>query len=217
MNAQPALRWISGLGWLVLSGGNTPGSPLRAQVLARAIADGGVVYLSLADDGGESIQDDMDDLGAPTGYAVDVESEDKSAVAEDIAKASVVVVEAGNSLNALYTALDGLPLDGLLQAYRRGAVLLFEGLAMNLFGRWWLSDEGDLYDGFNWLESSFLEPNAGGAEASRAVQAVLQTEPETISVSIAPGAALALGTSGQLETWGNRLVTISLGSAYQSS
>jgi hypothetical protein len=67
MNQQGPLRWITGKGWLILSAAS-PDSDIRSQTLARADAEGVVVYASFADDRGDALMDDMEDLGAITGY-----------------------------------------------------------------------------------------------------------------------------------------------------
>ena len=211
------LRWIDGAGWLVFSGGVAPGSPIRAQALARADADGNVVYLSLADDTGDALLHDMEDLGAPAGYLVDILNEDANTIYEQIKDASVIVLEIGDSLDALYRAMSEATVKGIREAYEHGAVVLIEALAVNLFGHWVVSDAGQLLQGLGWVQHAIIEPDARGFADSRAVQAVLSTQPDAVAVSIAAGSALALGGGNQVELWGAQQVTISLGSQYSDS
>lgn len=212
--ATPILKYLSGRGWLVFSGGNTAGSPLRAKAIARAGAYGATVYISLAEDDGDALLDDMEDLGARTGFFVDPRYDSPEEIAEQMEMASLVVVEVGSSLDALHSALRGAAVEGLKTAYQRGAVLLFEGLASNLFGRWIVSDEGALLDGFDWVQNAFIEPQSLGAEDSRAVRAVLSEMADAVAINIDAGSALALGANGQVELWGEGNVTISLGRSY---
>lgn len=208
------LSWKQGRGWLVFSGGDDVTSEIRAQVLSRAKPAGGVVYISFADDGGDSLLDDMDDLGAPPGYMVDVEYESAETIVEQLQPASVVVIEVGSNLDTLIDALTDPVQAGLIEAYNRGAIILVEGLAVNVFGRWAVSDTGHVVEGLNWVANAFIEPNASGVEGSRTVQMILQEYDEAIAVSIEAGSALALGPAGEIELWGDQQVTISLGRGY---
>src|SRR5690349_1773009 len=119
MPSRGLLSWPEGSGWLVLSGGDMAGSPLRAQALTRAIADGNVIYISLADDEGESLQEDMEDLGASAGYILNLEDEEDDAIAKQLKDASLIVIESGDNINALYRLMEGAVIDGLKAAYER--------------------------------------------------------------------------------------------------
>lgn len=217
MADEKVLRWTTGLGWLVFSGGHTSSSPIRAQVLARSNAINRIAYISLAGDLGDALMDDIEDLGGPTGYLVDLAYEDEETIAEQIKDAGIIIVEMGSSLDALYNALRGAPAEAIKDAYQRGSVVLIEGLAVNLFGRWVISDNGELLDGLDWIEGAFIEPQSSGIDDSRAVQAVMESLPEAIAINIGIGSALALGNGGLLEVWGEQNVTISLGQQYTSS
>jgi hypothetical protein len=208
------LEWISGGGWLVFAAQNSADSAIRAQALARMEADGGVAYISLADDGGDALLDDMEDLGAPTGYMIDIEIEDSTTIRQQLKDISMIVLESGTSLDALARALRGPVVDALREAYERGALILVEGLAVNLFGRWSVSDSGRIFEGLDWLKNVFIEPNVTSLEESRAVQMVLQAHPQAIALEIGAGSALALGVGGQVEVWGAGQVTVALGSHY---
>jgi hypothetical protein len=208
------LNWEQGAGWLVFSGGNTALGTIRAQALSRAFIDGHVVYISLASDGGDALLDDMEDLGAPTGYMVDIQHEDDETIYEQIHKASVIVIEVDTSLDALYEVIQGMPLRAIKVAYERGAVVLVEGLAINVFGKWVISDTGQILSGVNWIHDVFLEPDSEGAVESRAVQTIMSNYPEAIAVNIGVGSAIAFGSQRQVEIWGERKVTLSLGQQY---
>ncbi len=213
--AENTLQYLSGRGWLVLSGGNTDGSPIRAKALTRAREYGITAYISSADDGGDSLLDDMEDLGARSGYFIDPEYDDPEDIIEEMKTASVIVIEVGSSLDNLYRMLRGATIEGIRQAYERGGIVLVEGLATNLFGRWVLSDEGEIVEGLNWVQNAFIEAQSTGAEDSRAVQTVLNEIAEAVAINVASGSALALGPDGAVEVWGEEQnVTISLGRKY---
>lgn len=213
--SEKKLQYLSGSGWLIFSGGNTAGSEIRAQAIARAKSYGVTAYISTADDGGDSLLDDMVDLGARSGYFIDLEFDDPEEMIEQLKTASLIAIEVGSSVDALYHALRGAALEGIKQAYKRGGVVLIEGLAINLFGRWVVSDEGDILDGFNWVLNAFLEPESTSIDDSRAVQTIMQKIEDAIAVNIDTGSALVVGAEGQVEIWGEeKNVTISLGRGY---
>jgi len=214
MAQSASLRWLDGHGWLVFSGSVIEGSEVRAQALSRLAADGAVAYISLADDGGDALLDDMEDLGAPTGYIVDIQHEPLPVILEQLKDVSMVVIEGSNSINALRQLLSVEALAGVRDAYERGAIVLLEGLTMNLFGKWFMSDEGDIFEGLAWLEDAFLEPNVTSVTESKALQDVLATQPTAIAIGISEGSALALCGDGKIELWGEKQVTISLGRNY---
>jgi hypothetical protein len=218
MAETPLLRWIASAdGWLIFSGGHTPGSEIRASALARAIGDGAVAYISFADDLADSIMDDMEDLGAPTGYLVDVLSEDAATINALLQPVSLIVIESGDSVNDAYRGLAPGTIQAIRAAYESGATIFVEGLAVNLFGRWVVADSGQILDGLDWVQNTFIEPESRGANDSRAVQAVLQQNPDAVAVNVASGSALALGPGNAVEIWGeDREVTLSLGSDYNT-
>jgi hypothetical protein len=217
MMAEKSLRYLSGRGWLVFSGGDSSGSPIRAQALTRAKTYGATAYISLADDSGDALMDDLEDLGARTGYFVDLDYDSPEDLKEELEGASFIAIEAGSSIDALYRALNKETVAGIRTAYERGAVILVEGLAVNMFGRWVLSDDGDLLAGLDWVKDTFIEPESSGMEDSRAVQIVMAQIPEALAINIAIGSALVLGPDSQVEVWGEQKnVTISLGRSFSS-
>lgn len=213
--SEKTLNYLAGRGWIILSGGNTAGSPIRASALARAREYGITAYISTADDGGDSLLDDMEDLGARSGYFIDPEFDEAEDIIAEMKTASLIIVEVGNSIDSLLKILKGSALEGMKQAYERGAIVLIEGLAVNLFGRWLITDEGNIADGFNWINNAFIEPQSTGVDDSRAVRAVLNEIADAVAINIDSGSAIALGPEGAVEVWGEeKKVTISLGSKY---
>jgi hypothetical protein len=159
--------------------------------------------------------EDMEDLGAPSGYLVDLNQDRGAGLERHLEEASIIVIEVGNTLEPLLQLLNEDVQVLLRGAYEQGAVLLVEGLAVNVFGKWVVDDSGDVYDGFNWLEDMFLEPSVTSAEDSRAVQDIMQAYAQAIAIEIADDSAIAFGGAGGVEVWGERNVTISLGRQYQ--
>ena len=95
MTGNQIFSWIDGEGWLILSGGADALGEVRATALTRMRAEGGVAYVGLDEQVDENLIDDFGDLGAPTGYLVDVMTEDDDAIREQIRAAALVVIPGG--------------------------------------------------------------------------------------------------------------------------
>jgi len=211
------LRWLDGRGWLVLSGGTDDDSEIRALALTRAAADGAVAYITLGGDVslGEKALADMEDLGAPAGYLVDVLAEDDQTVQSRLADAGIVVIESNPDVEQLRSALMGAAVQGMRAAFENGAVILAEGQSVMLFGAWVALESGELLSGFSWLENGFVAPRVTSIGDSQQARGVLGKQPSAIAIGIGSGSALALGPDGEVELWGKREVAIALGSGYR--
>jgi hypothetical protein len=220
MATHQILQWRDGRGWLVLAGG--PNDDVRAAALARMAADGVVAYVALG--GGtagqrtpaEHVQDDMQDLGAPTGYIVDVLAEDDETLTSRLTDAALVVISGGHDAHAVRNGLQGAALAGLQTAFANGAVMLLEGAAAAAFGSGLLTNDGELSEhaGFDWLQHSMILPAVTSVQDTPSAKRALQTQPERLIVGLGTDSALALGPDGQVEVWGGQVVTIALGVQY---
>jgi hypothetical protein len=65
-----------------------------------------------------------------------------------------------------------------------------------------------------WLDNALILPGVTSVAQSVEAQEVLRAQPAAIAVGIGSGSALALGPDGELELWGQKQVTIALGSHY---
>jgi hypothetical protein len=214
MASQTVFRWLDGLGWLVLAGGVDVSSDVRALTLERAVADGGVAYVSLQPDADDGALADMEDLGAPSGYLVDVLAEDDATVYDRLASASIVVIEDSANAETLRNALLGAAINGIQEAYERGAVVLAEGAAAAVFGAWLMPDSGEKTDGFGWLSNTGIIPASTDMTNLPQSRALMDDQADAIIVGLGVGSALVLGPNGEVETWGRREVTVALGPAY---
>jgi hypothetical protein len=216
MARNNVLRWLDGRGWLILAGGGDNLSDIRASALSRAAADGGIAYVTLGNQSveAENVLADMEDLGAPSGYFVDILSEDDETVQAKLADAGIIVIDGSATLDDLRSSLIGAANDGIQIAFQNGAVVLAEGRAAVVFGAWILLEFGELTSGLEWLENSLIVPGITSVSQSGAVQEVLLLQPGAIAVGIGEGSALALGPDGEVETWGERQVTVALGKDY---
>lgn len=204
------LQWPHGRGWIILSGGHVSGSPLRTQVLQRVNREGPVVYLGQGNPSDETL-DDLEDLGAPTGFHVDLVAEDDESIIEQVKGASLVVIDETHSAESMKHNLAGAAIEGILEAYRLGAVLFFEGQNASVIGSVFVNEDGILIDGLDWLTNTLVMVGAELQNQPVTAQSVLQVRRELSALEIAFGSALALGPFNQVETWGNAQVKITLG------
>lgn len=208
MPTQSVFHWPDGRGWLIFSGGAS--DDIRAQALGRAAADGGVACVALSGDP-DLLLDDIADLGAPSGYIVDVLGDDDPVLQDKLGQAGMVIITGGDSPAGARGALRGVPLEGIETAYANGGVVLLEGVVASAFGAWLIGADG-IESGLEWLIGAAVL--TGVDKAAVAAKPVLDAQPTAIAVGIMPESALALGPDGQVEIWGNREVTVALGAAY---
>lgn len=216
MASNAALQWQDGRGWLVLAGQTPASDAVRARALAIMAADGGVAYLATrgVDPAVEQIMSDMEDLGAPSGYIVDVLTEDDSLIHSRLAEASMVVIGGDSSVTNVRSALLGAAAAGIQEAFENGAVVLVEGLAAMAFGAWLLLDNGQINTGLGWLSRGLIVPGIASVSESPVTHIVMTAQPSAIAIGVGMGSALALGPDGEVEPWGEQQVSIALGPTF---
>ncbi|MBC7811944.1 MAG: hypothetical protein H7175_12390 [Burkholderiales bacterium] len=220
MPTNNVLQWLDGRGWLIFSGASEAGSDIRATALERAAADGGVAYVWIGDDAakaeiqGDELLDDFESLGAPSGYMVNVLTEDDDTIRDRLSEASVIVVGGDATISTIRSALLGAAAEGIQAAFENGAVVLVEGTGIVLFGSWLLLETEILTAGMEWLNNALMLPGVTSVAQSIEAQEILRGQPAAIAVGIGAGSALALGPDGELEVWGQGQVTIAFGSHY---
>jgi len=213
MSAQPSLTWLEGLGWLVLSAGQS--EAIRAQTLHRLKPKGGVAYLGLRESSADATMDDFEDLGAPTGYLVNILVEDDDQIATALREVSLIVLDGSENPSRLYDALQGAAIDEMRSAYQRGTVILAEGSAAALFGARWMDERGQLQGGLNWLHGGLILPDVGERGVLRTqAQPMFLDDPHALAVGIPSEAALVLGAEGGLELWGDQPVAVTFGPGF---
>ncbi|MYA91828.1 MAG: hypothetical protein F4Y30_00190 [Chloroflexi bacterium] len=206
MSGQAPFSWRAGAGWLVLSGSAHPLSEIRALALSRCNPGADVACIAQTDVMGDALMDDLAELGAPAGYHIDLAEVDNNLLYERIASAGLIVL-AARCTDSLRRALSQMAVHALKQALAGGALLLCEGAAAELFGERRLSAADGLTRGLNFVHGAVILPTSAGhnVQATRWLQSQLS---EVAVIRLQPGSALALGPGGQMETWGNRDITI---------
>lgn len=216
MASNAALQWLDGRGWLVLAGSTPANDAVRGRALAISAADGGIAYLATrgVDTAVEQIMLDMEDLGAPSGYLVDVLTEDDAVIQSKLAEAGMIVIGGDPSVSNVRSVLLGAAIAGIQQAFENGAVVLAEGPAAMAFGAWLLQDDGQINSGFGWLYNGLIVPGIASVSESPVTRVALAAQPSALAIGIGAGSALTLGPDGEVETWGEQQVSIALGPTF---
>lgn len=210
MGAISPFSWQAENGWLVLSGGVDALGDIRGRALSRSEASGDIVYISLADDLGDSLMDDMAELGATSGYLLDIEEADNNEVYERLSGAVMIVIEANGRGPDLLRLLRRTAVHPLKDALNRGGLVLLEGAAAATAGEYSLDSAGQIVAGLGLLQGALVVADSFGFDDKHLRSIQLQW-PKVTFLSLAAGTALVLGPDGAIETWGDRQVSISLG------
>ena len=211
-------RWQVGRGWIVLSGGGAIDADdtanIEAHLLSRTVSQGPVVYVWAADDidAADRHMDSLRELGARTGYLVDLMTETDDELSTRISEAGVIIIGDGPYQDDLYQALTGVALDSIRFALSRGATLYALGRSAELFGAYRLGNKA-LQPGFDWVQHAIII-SGYTPEMADQMRDIIRHHPQGFGIGLGQGAALALGPGGQVEVWGNAAVTISLGQDY---
>ena len=216
MSESLPFQWFESNGWLVLSGSADNLSDIRAQALSRVNAEGAVAYISLLEDKGDALLEDMADLGAPTGYLVDLDDDDNNAIYERLSTASMIVIEPTPNVEMLKKKMSQTVVQAIKETLQRGSLVLLEGVASNLAGEHIVSESGIVANGLKLVDNVFISSDVASIVEDHDAQKIFLVAPETVFIGIQSGSALVLGPNRHVETWGENQVTISLGSTFDN-
>lgn len=213
MTGPVALEWISGDGWLVLAApDDDPSGALRASALHKLGADRGFAFLGLSESTGDAEIADMEDLGAPTAYFVNVLTEDDDTILRNLRDVGLIMIDPTADPRRMLDALIGATSLAMRDAYLRGAVVYVEGPCAALFGACWRSSSGALHEGLGWISDAQLLFGIPDQAALRvAARPTFDARPQTVALGVPSGSALALGPSGQIEVWGAHPISVTFG------
>ena len=208
-----AIQWVSGYGWLILASDGD--DRIRARAISRAMGGADVAYISYAHDEGDSLLADMEDLGAPPGFSIDLRQDSIEVIEELLKQAALIVLESGQTTDDVYAdLLQSGAIDLLLAAYQRGAVILIEGVCASLFGTWFVADDRQLQEGFGWISDMFVLHGISDSQKSEVVSSLLTMEPRAATIALGSGTAVVFGGSGQIEVWGDANAAITFGEQF---
>jgi hypothetical protein len=213
-------RWRPGNGWLVLCGGGPLGSDdmlsVEAKMLSHTVSQGPVAYIWAASDveAADRHMESLRDLGARTGYLVDILTEEDDLLFRHLNEAGVIILGDGPQTETLRQALVGAALRGMEDAFSRGATIYTVGQSSALFGSYAVDNDA-LISGFNWLAHSIIMPTYTPPETD-GLRGWVRQVPNGYGLGLGQGAALALGPTGEVEVWGSAAITVSLGRGFDS-
>lgn len=216
-------RWRAGIGWLVLSGGGAPESDevlsIEAAMLGHTVSQGPLAYIWAASDieTADHHMDVLRDLGARTGYLIDILAEEDDIIFRQLSEAGVIIIGDGPETETLRQALIGTVIRAIEDAFDRGATVYVIGRSAALLGAY-LADQHNshLIQGFGWLAYCFVQPGFTPDQAD-ALRRRVEEIPNGYGLGLGIGAALAFGPRGEVEVWGSRAITVSLGRDYESA
>lgn len=218
MPQQHIFRWRAGGGWLVLSGGgpsdSDEGSSIIAHMLGHTHSLGPIAYIWAANDPdtADAEMDLLRDLGARTGYLVDIVTEEDDLLFTQLGEAGVIILGDGPNTQTLYDALPGVVLTSILGAFTRGATVFAIGQSAALWGTVRLVDD-TVQPGLAWLTSALILPGYTPDHADMLREGIIVSA-ASYGLGLGAGAAIAFGPRGEVEVWGNRAITITLGQEY---
>lgn len=214
MTRAGPLRWAEGAGWLVLVGGDHV-PQIGDRVLGRAdfARPVAVVPSTAGLEWGEALLETIADLGGPRGYVVPLQDREDALSDRNrdlIAEAGLIVLSDGDAVTMARLLRDSPLLQGMAEAYAQGAIVVGVGTGAVPLGEWVLHDleRGKAEQGWGWISAAVIVPRFAGAEGEPHLRALLRRWPGILGLGIPDGAALALGPGGQVETWGQRQVTV---------
>ena len=211
MRATTPFGWQAASGWLVLSGSTDALGEIRARALSRCDASGAIAYVSLAGDLGDALMEDMAELGATSGYLVDLEESDNNEIYERLNSAAMIVIEAPCAGDELCRLMRRTAIHAIRDALNRGSLVLLEGAAAACAGEHMLDASGGISTGLGLVHNALIAADTSSVSQNETLRAARLQMPDAAFIGLAAGAALALGPEGSIETWGERQVSISLG------
>ncbi len=218
MSSIDFLQWRGGAGWIVLSGGTSLAVDdahdveldIEARALARIAYGEPIAYIWAAGDEDEADVhlSLLDEMGAPTGYLIDVLTEDDDTIRDQIKEAGMVILGDGADYESLRKGLLGAPTQAMEAAFARGGVMFGIGAGAVALGAIFHGAEREA--GLGWVEKAIIVPYAEQPEQNALMRDLLAEYPDHLGIGIPTGSALALGPNQQVEAWGPG-ITIMLG------
>ncbi|MBN2306229.1 MAG: hypothetical protein JXQ72_17235, partial [Anaerolineae bacterium] len=190
-------KWLSGKGWLVLAGGGSweseDASSIQAKVLSHTHSQGPIAYIWAANDidTADRHMDALREIGARTGYPVDILTETDDTLFRELGEAGVIILGDGPHLEPLHDALIGVALRSIQEAFNRGATVYAVGQSAALFGAYALRG-GDMLPAFGWVSKAMILPGYTPERAGE-LRAAVALRPDSFGLGVGEGAALALG------------------------
>lgn len=183
-------------------------------MLGHTVSQGPIAYIWAAGDI-ETADRDMDalrELGARTGFLVDILTEDDDSLRTQLREAGVIILGDGPDTQRLRDALPGIVIESIESAFERGATVYGIGQSASVLGAYGITSN-QLLEGMQWLSGAAIMARFAPEDADL-LRDWVQESTAGYGLGLGEGAALAFGPRGELEVWGNQAITVSLGEEY---
>jgi len=223
MTQAGPLRWRTGNGWLVLSGGGRwqTTEAIDRRAIEAMTDEAPIAFVPAAGcppDYGESFLEHYARLGAPAGYVVSIHDQTSAndpANVRRLTHAGLVYFGGGDARRLLDAMTGAQALDAVAAAYAAGAVIVGVSAGAIALAAWGVSSDpgAGLLKGWGWLPNAIVAPHYAPAQAD-ALHAALREHPHLLGLGIPDDSALALGPDAKVYTWGRGQITVALGSKF---
>jgi len=213
-----------GRGWLVLVGGTTD-AWRGTEAIDRAAIDlmppvMPVAFVPAANcppEYGASFLATYRRYGAPDGYVVPIA--DRASAHDDqnaeLLRRAGLIYFGGGDTTALLASMSRSPaVDAVGQAYERGAVIVGMSAGAIALSARGVSLGAGVLQGWGWLPELLVSVHHGPHRARQFEQA-MRDFPDHLGVTLPEDAALALGSDGGAEAWGEEAIELTHGANYR--
>lgn len=184
---------------------------IEARVLVRTHSQGPIAYIWAAGsiDAADAHMDSLQEMGARTGYLVDILTEEDDVLFRQIDEAGVIILGGGPNVDVLADALSGVVLNAMQEAFGRGATIYAVSDSAGVLASYDVRGTV-IQPGIGWIEGALIMPDYS-ADQAESLRDMVHRHPEAYGLGLSAGAAMAFGPQGEIEVWGNQQVTVSLG------
>ncbi len=223
MPQQGPLRWLDGEGWLVLLGGGKwrrgETDQVDAQLLSIANLDRPMVVLTAegSPSTADAILEHYRSLGGPGGeaFSLGVMTRDQLQARQFVLllqEAGILYLGGRSPLPLASNLVSSDALATIVEGFStlQGLTLVGSGAGAAVLGRWIFSPQPPYHQaamGLGFVMNAVIAPHFAGTEKSPILRALPHISENLLGLGIPDSVALALGPQGQVETWGDGLVT----------
>lgn len=222
MPQQGPLRWLDGEGWLILLGGGDwrYGETDQVDTLLLSVANLDRPMVVLTAEGSaaaaDSILEHYTSLGGPGGeaFSLGMMTRDQLQAQEFLLllqEAGILYLGGENPLPLANNLVNTDALTYIVEGFStlQGLTLIGSGAGAAVLGRWVFTPQPPYHQamGFGFVMNAVIAPHFTGTADSPVLRALPRIDENLLGLGIPEGVALALGPQGQVETWGEGLVT----------
>lgn len=222
MPEQGPLQWLDGAGWLVLLGGGDwrqgETDQVDAQLLSVANLDRPMIVLTSEGSRAEAelLLDHYTLLGGPGGEAFALAEMTRQQLETSrfltlIKEAGILYLGGEQALPLVNNLHNSRALQHIVEGYStyQGLTLIGAGAGAAALGRWVFTSQPPYQQamGLGFVMNGVVLPHFTSTEQSPIMRALPQIGENLLGLGVPDRTALALGPQGQVEMWGESVVT----------